>query len=100
MTMAGNMMAASVIVAIIILSHNNAYFMTVEAVHMKEFNPVFDNAKLFYYELKNSWFYISVVMSSIWINYKKIILNTYFKMWFIVSICFLAIYILYNSCSV
>ena len=94
MTMAGNMMAASVIVAIIILSHNNAYFMTVEAVHMKEFNPVFDNAKLFYYELKNSWFYISVVVSSIWINYKKIMLNTYFKMWFIVSICFLAISIL------
>jgi hypothetical protein len=59
-----------------------------------QFSPFLDSAKMIFSELERSWFYMSMVMASIFVNYKKIMNNELLKMWFIVSTMFFAISII------
>ena len=81
---------SGILVALIVLSNSNAYLVTIQVPSSHKFSSVIDNAEMVFLELQISWFYISVVIASIWINYKKIMSNSYVRMWLIISIFFLA----------
>jgi hypothetical protein len=88
------MILAGLLILAIVFSNDNAYLITIKVPASHQFAPFLDSAKMIFEELKNSWFYVSMVMASIFVNYKKIINSELLKMWLIVSIMFFIISII------